>query len=99
MVNSGDRRVRRLHYMGWRAWLMLVAVLGLLLLGPVMSEFGPEGPGNRWMEAAIFSAGVIALVAIWRFLAKSFRCGRGGGLDPSVQGVGRAQASPSAGHK
>lgn len=67
-----DGRVRRAHYMDVRTWVLAVVVLGSLLVGPIWSEFGPGGPRNRWIEAAVFLVGVGASVVIWRFLAQSF---------------------------
>ena len=67
-----DGRVRRSHYMDLRTWVLVGIVLGFLLLGPLWSEFGPGGPGNRWIEAVAFLVGIGASVAVWRFLTKSF---------------------------
>lgn len=67
-----DGRVRRVHYMDLRTWVLVAFVLGFLLVGPIWSEFGPGGPRNRWIEAAVFLIGVGASVAAWRFLTESF---------------------------
>ncbi len=58
--------------MDLRTWVLVVIVLGSLLLGPIWSEFGPGGPGNRWFEAVALLVGVGASVAVWRFLTESF---------------------------
>ncbi len=66
------KRVRRVRYMDYRLWLMLITVLGLLLLGPIWAEFGLDEPQNRWIGAGVFLVGVVATIAAWRFLARSF---------------------------
>lgn len=58
--------------MDFRTWVLVAVVLGFLLLGPIWSEFGPGGPRNRWIEAAVFLVGVGTSVAVWRFLTESF---------------------------